>query len=147
MVEDKKLGGILMELQINSKVLLGLGLNVQNQLPESSSLQTPATRLMDHLDMCPEPAQLLLLVLEAVTELYTRFFTEGFTPFMEAINASIAELRQVEISLINGAKVGGLFAGVDEHGNPILRGETGGFSVVRANEVARFSEISNQNSG
>lgn len=141
MLGGKKAGGVLMELQFNRKLLLGLGLNVRNPLPEDPPPETPATRLADHLDPCPEPDTLLRAVLESIAGLHARFFLEGFTPYMEAINASIAEPQPVEIQLLRGSRVTGLYAGVDDSGNPVLRGDEGGFTVVPACEVARLKEL------
>ncbi|MFQ3577639.1 MAG: biotin--[acetyl-CoA-carboxylase] ligase [Verrucomicrobiia bacterium] len=143
LVGGEKLAGLLLELQPGEKLILGLGMNVANSLAFEQTPATPAVRLRDLLPATShlaEPADLLPLILDRLRGLHARFFLEGFAPFCNRINSQIIAPQPVVIELLDGREMSGLYSGIDESGNPVLRLAEGGCLVVRAGDILRFKE-------
>lgn len=79
-IENKKLGGILIELSSQAHkiewLIAGIGVNVNNEIPKET--RVPATSLARELGRSVSLEEFFDVALEAIVRDYERFLTEGF---------------------------------------------------------------------
>ena len=96
-VNNKKLGGILVELGSHGKqiewLIAGIGINVNNELPEGT--RVPATSLARELGRAIALEEFFDVALEALAREYERFLVEGF----EFVRNAWAELSVLPSSI------------------------------------------------
>ncbi len=141
LIGDRKLAGVLVELCLPNRMIVGIGINVRNDLSLlPADLETPATRLADHSIDVPETHTILTEILKSMARQWDCFANTGFTEAREALNERWQDGRLVELETEQGLLVG-RFVGVNEIGWPVLRFDDGGWRVVRGPDVRRLREI------
>jgi BirA family biotin operon repressor/biotin-[acetyl-CoA-carboxylase] ligase len=141
LIGDRKLAGLLVELLLPDRIIVGVGMNVGNDLALlPPDIETPATRLADHNITLPDTTIMLVEMLETMTRAWHQFARTGFTQAREALNERWHAGRFVELEM-EGGVCAGRFVGVNEQGWPVLRLEDGGWCVVRGPDVRRLREI------
>ncbi len=141
LVDDRKLAGLLVELLLPDRMIVGIGMNVSNNLALlPPNLETPATRLADQITELPDTNILLPELLQSMTGAWHRFAEAGFAEARETLNARWQTGQLVELDMETGV-CAGHFVGVDEQGWPVLRFDDGGWRVVRGPDVRRLREI------
>ncbi len=140
MIADRKAGGLLLEMKPKKKIIVGLGLNVRNTLEFAEAPATPATRLADHLEECPELPTLASNFALALTALHERIEREGFPGILREINFALTPPRHVRVVRLDGSSTEGELAGLDDDGSPLLRLPGGGYARIPAGDVLRLEE-------
>lgn len=148
MVEERKVGGILVEQGGPDTLLVGVGLNVNNQpWLVDPSLAHSAGRLADALEpgtSLPDHAQIADIVLQAVRRAYEVFAQVRLPGIVPRLAACWGEPREVNIEPAHGVTLPvsrGLFYGIDADGRLLLRPASGAPVTIPAHHVGRLREI------
>lgn len=144
LVGTRKVGGILVEQAGRDTLLVGVGLNVANRPWETDPLlRETAGSLAD----CGHPAahwprpQLVERLLAAVARAHAEFCRAGFAGLVPRLNEGWGGARPVVLELVGAREpVRGLFAGVHESGDLVLRDAGGAWVRVPEHHVARLRE-------
>lgn len=149
-INDRKLGGILAETAETDQGLacvLGIGINLTEQaLPPE--LRDRATSLTEENGKAPDPDQLLLVLLEHLSQGYAQLAEKDgpaatIRDWTAASSFAIGKL----VSVDTGAEVfAGTTCGLESDG--ALRVETSiGIRIVRAGDVQSLRSVADQGSG
>jgi len=134
----KKVAGILCELGAETDrvnyVILGLGVNVNNDLPEE--LLELATSLKKELGREIPRADLIQLLLSELESLYRRLMEEGFEPISQAWKKLSSTLGLPVMVSSLGQVLEGEAVDIDRDGALILRRFDGGLLRVVAGDVS-----------
>lgn len=121
LVGGRKICGILMEKFHSDRVVVGIGLNVNNDpAEEDASLAPIATSLARELPLAPPADELYEDLLIGLRVLHGRIAEEGFAPMASEINGHWGGTREVELTTATGP-VRGHFVGIDTRGDLIVR--------------------------
>jgi BirA family biotin operon repressor/biotin-[acetyl-CoA-carboxylase] ligase len=142
MLENRKLGGILLEQQGGERCIAGVGLNVNNNpASEDSSLRGIVISLHEIWPGCPPAETLLPYCLEGVAQGWSRLQTGGLAGLMPDLNLCWGGRREVEVHPSEGPILQGSFLGIDEEGALLLGLPDGGGRIFPAHQVTRMVEI------
>lgn len=121
LVGERKICGILMEKFQADRVVVGIGLNVNNNPAASdASLATTATSLARELPLAPAADELYEELLIGLRILHGRVAEEGFSSLSDDINRHWGGTREVELHL-SGKIVRGPFLGIDCRGDLLIQ--------------------------
>jgi BirA family biotin operon repressor/biotin-[acetyl-CoA-carboxylase] ligase len=142
MVGRRKLAGLLVERFHNDRVVLGIGMNVQNR-PEKldPALANIPTTLADHVSEVPKMNELIHALLSEITKLQKLIVAGDFGKICDDLNRSW-RCREVELSLrgkSNKERV--FFEGVNEKGDLLVRSENQQQMSYSAVEVELLREL------
>jgi BirA family biotin operon repressor/biotin-[acetyl-CoA-carboxylase] ligase len=131
--QGRKLGGILIEVRGDSlgpcAAVIGIGLNVRLPQEVKSRIDQPAADLADAGAETASRTEVLIAVLDALTQVLVEFDRDGFAPLRsEWMRHHAHQDRAVTLSAPDGSTLHGMARGVDEHACLLI--ETG--SGVRA---------------
>jgi BirA family transcriptional regulator, biotin operon repressor / biotin---[acetyl-CoA-carboxylase] ligase len=141
MVGDRKLAGLLVERFSDTTAVIGLGVNISNQPDQSApELAGQTVRLKDLLPHAPKADQLADAILVATRRMQEKMAANGFTAFVDEINAAWGSPRQVACELMDHTRQG-TFCGIDQEGNLLMQDESGVKSTLRAIEVRIMKEL------
>jgi BirA family biotin operon repressor/biotin-[acetyl-CoA-carboxylase] ligase len=125
LIHGRKICGILMEKFHTDRVVVGIGLNVNNDpAAAATSLAGIATSLAEELPLSPATDELYEDLLIGLRVLHGRIAEEGFAPLSSEINAHWGGTREVELTTASGP-VRGHFLGIDGRGDLIVQREGG----------------------
>jgi BirA family biotin operon repressor/biotin-[acetyl-CoA-carboxylase] ligase len=120
LVGPKKICGILMEKFAPDRVVVGLGLNVNNDPAAADpGLAAIATSLSAELPVVPPVEDIYRGLLVALRVLHGRVAEEGFAALAEDINRHWGGTREVELRLAD-AVIRGPFLGIDTRGDLLV---------------------------
>jgi len=125
LIGPKKICGILMEKFAADRVVVGIGLNVNNDpSAQDASLGAIATSLGTELPLAPPVEEIYEDLLVALRVLHARVAEEGFAQLVDEINAHWGGTREVEL-IKAGGPMRGDFLGIDPRGNLLVRSSEG----------------------
>jgi len=138
LIDDKKLGGILTELNAESDsvkfVVIGIGINVNNT---RSSLPAKATSLKEETNETVSRVELLKQILIEIERYYLIFQRDGFGPIIE-------KWRQLSSMLGSRIRVNykkehleGIALDVDMDGSLLVRKDSGLIEKVMAGDIVK----------
>lgn len=141
LIGDAKLAGILVERPAPDKAVIGIGINILNDIASrADQLQDPPARLCD-LFSFPLTVDGVLNDLARLLEIrFLTFADQGLLPLMPDLAKTWGHPRPVVIETCHGDREG-LFIGIDEGGHPRLRFESGEESSVDGAYITRMREI------
>ena len=141
LIDDRKLAGLLLDQFTPRLAVAGIGINVFNQ-PETSdsTLKNQTARLADVLSRPPELSELTAEVLRDLRRVVQELASLGFQSILTRVNALWGAPRKVELDL-DGSLRRGVFAGIDQYGNLLLRDESGVQAAYTARQVRHLQEI------
>ena len=119
LIGPKKICGILMEKFAPDRVVVGLGLNVNNDPAADPDLSAIATSLAGELPIAPPIDELYEQILIALRILHGRVAEDGFASLADEINHHWGSTRQIELH-VAGEVVRGPFLGIDSHGDLLV---------------------------
>lgn len=139
LIEEKKCAGILVEMTAEplrvSHVLIGIGINVNNQLipaelaEEATSLRLQAGRVCSRLE-------LLVAVLKRMEHYYNRFLEDGPEEIIERFETISSYARGRRVRVTEGANIAsGVTEGLTPEGILLVRREDGQLEKVLAGQV------------
>lgn len=131
LVAGAKLSGILLE-RIDDAIVVGFGVNLADHPVE---IARPAIN-MGMLGGVPDPARLLEALAESFARWVARWREEGLEPIREAWLAAAHPLgTPLSTHKACGARIEGIFDGLDESGALRLRLADGSSHVIHAGDV------------
>jgi BirA family biotin operon repressor/biotin-[acetyl-CoA-carboxylase] ligase len=141
LVNDRKLAGLLVDQFATDRLVIGIGINVNNQ-PEASAprLKNLTTRLAEWVRPTPLLAGITRMLLAELRVLLLDLSNDGFTGMLGRVNELWGRSRQVELALDSGL-VRGVFGGVDQRGCLLLQDEAGSVAVYGPSQVRHLQEI------
>lgn len=140
LVGPRKICGILMEKFHSDRMVVGMGLNVNNDpAEENPELSTIATSLAREAPSVPPMDEIFENILLALRVLHGRMAEEGFASLVDEINSLWGGPRRVELTTATGL-VKGAFLGIDSRGDLLLEAE-GHTERHSAPHVQRLQEI------
>lgn len=141
LIGRSKLAGILVEAPAADKAIIGIGVNISNQLDSvAANLHDPPISLAQLIKPVPEPVvflQQLAAVLAQKLEVYAR---EGLSGLADELQLAWQGEREVEIEMGQHSRRG-TFVGVDDAGNPVLRDVTTKIAAVSGAHITRLREL------
>lgn len=141
LVNNAKLAGILVERPATDKAVIGIGLNVLNDVASvAGQLNDPVTRIADLLTPAPDGNEVMEQLARCLEKRFRIFAEEGFAPLLPDLAKTWKEPRPVLIETCDGTREG-LFLGVNEGGHPLLRFPDGSESMVDGAYITRLKEI------
>ncbi|MFH1201676.1 MAG: biotin--[acetyl-CoA-carboxylase] ligase [Candidatus Omnitrophota bacterium] len=139
LVRHKKIGGILTELKaemdVVSFVVIGLGLNVNN---DKKTLPEGATSLREQKKEDVNRLELLQEILRALEENYLIFKEDGAGPILEkwrAYNLSLGKRVKV---VYQSKHLEGMAVDIDSDGGLLIRKDSGLIEKVMAGDIIHF---------
>jgi len=140
LVGPRKICGILMERFHPASMVVGIGLNVDNDpAAKNPELSAIATSLARELPSTPPMNEIFHDILITLRVLHGRIAEEGFGSLTDEINHLWGTPRKVGLTTATGS-VKGAFLGIDSRGDLLL--ETGGRTeLYSAPHVQRLHEI------
>jgi BirA family biotin operon repressor/biotin-[acetyl-CoA-carboxylase] ligase len=141
LVHDRKLAGLLVDQFAPDRLVIGIGINVNNQ-PEAfdPKLKNLTTRLAELVFSAPSLTEMTRMVLAELRRLMLELSTNGFSGMLGRVNGLWARPRRVELAL-DGGVVSGAFGGVDSRGCLLLQDEAGSVAVYEPSQVRHLQEI------
>ncbi len=131
LVAGAKLSGILLE-RIDDAIVLGFGVNLSDHPDE---IERPAIN-MGMLGGVPDPARFLEALASSFARWVGRWRDEGLAPIRERWLAAAHPLgTPLSTHMASGARIEGLFDGLDESGALKLRLADGTSRVIHAGDV------------
>jgi BirA family biotin operon repressor/biotin-[acetyl-CoA-carboxylase] ligase len=131
MVAGAKLSGILLE-RIGDAIVVGFGVNLADHPDE---IERPAIN-MGMLGGAPDPVRFLEVLAASFARWVGRWRGEGLEPVREAWLAAAHPLgTALSTHVAGGARVAGLFDGLDESGALRLRLADGSSQIIHAGDV------------
>jgi BirA family transcriptional regulator, biotin operon repressor / biotin---[acetyl-CoA-carboxylase] ligase len=138
----KKLAGLLIEQGSREALTVGIGMNVHNApWHRDCSLAETSARLADLLPAVPELETLAILVLDAIEIGHQAMLEGGLSSAVREFNAQGAPESPVEITLVSGETIGGLFAGLDRDANLRILVPRGQERLLPHHHIARLKEL------
>ena len=115
LVDGRKIAGILSECKLNSFALLGIGLNVNNSIPEE--LRGSATSMREILGRELEVEEVLNSLLTSLSYWYSLFKGGRHKEILDAVRSRSAVLGREVVILEDGREIlRGYAVGIDESG-------------------------------
>ncbi|MDR2463106.1 MAG: biotin--[acetyl-CoA-carboxylase] ligase [Verrucomicrobiales bacterium] len=137
MIRNLKVAGILLDRPVPEKIVIGIGVNLtQDPSLTMTELKGQAGRLQDFLPMLPDRDTLTMRILEKLAEIHAH----DFACFAPRLSACWGVPRMVEVE-VDRRLITGLFTGVDNQGNPILRLSAGERIPLSGPHIWKLREI------
>lgn len=141
LIGSSKLAGILVEKPSDAIACIGIGVNMMNPMGALDGKTTDSpTRLADHLAPCPSVTDFMLQLGDALAEAYGQFAAGGLAALMPDLGRAWKVHLPVAVET-DGATFQGIFAGITEHGSPILKLGNGTTRTIPAHTVNRLREL------
>lgn len=140
LIGKSKLAGILVERPAADKAVIGIGVNVSNDINSvADQLNDPATRLNDLLPAPITTKEVLEALASLLEKRFLLFSAEGFAPLLPDLRKTWKKPVPVVIETCDGEREG-LFTGVNEGGHPVLRLGDGTETFVNGAYITRLRE-------
>ncbi|WP_297072588.1 biotin--[acetyl-CoA-carboxylase] ligase [Thermococcus sp.] len=138
LVGGKKIAGILSECKLHHFALLGIGLNVNNDIPEE--LKETAVSMKDLLGRKVNLDEILQRVLRALSYWYSLFRSGRHYEILDAVRRRSAVIgRRVRILENGDVMLEGVALDIDESGALLVETEEGVQRVIYGDVSLRFS--------
>lgn len=123
-IQQKKLGGILVETTQGEAIRAVMGIGINVQLPPNPAINQPFIDLAEVMAEPPTITELGQAVAEALSDMADQFEREGFCSFFEEWNHHDHYKNQLITVTTPSGLVTGVNQGVDSTGALILHGST-----------------------
>lgn len=147
MVNQKKLGGILLEQSSPARCVVGVGINIFNDPaaddPELEGVTTCLKDCVGNADALPQKAEECIpSLLEGIANGWKKMHDAGLEGMTDLLNESWGGKKQVEIRPVDGAPVCGEMVGIDTGGAIVIALPDGGGRSFPAHWIERMVELS-----
>ena len=140
-IDGRKVAGILLDRPEAGKVVIGIGINLtQDPSLMMTELSGQSGRLQDFLPVVPDRDTLMLKILAELTAIQGRLGQHGFGSFAGRLAACWGQPLRVEVE-VGRELVKGVFLGVDNHGNPVLRAANDELVTISGAHVWKLKEV------
>ena len=118
LINNKKVGGILIEISKNNSIIIGIGLNLVSN-PKKERYSWPSDNILNCSRLLLSPSQLASEILKHLKIWLEKWYTEDFCKIKNEWKKNAAFLNQDLISLDN--KIIGRFVGIGNNGQMLLK--------------------------
>ena len=135
-----KLAGILVERPAENMAVIGIGINVFNDVSSiAGEIKDPPARLADLVRDCPSLHAVMASLGSHLNQVLSVFSHGGVPSLQEGLSRAWAGERPVSI-LTDDETVRGIFTGIDDQGNPVLSLPAGTVRTIPAHLINRLLE-------
>lgn len=135
-----KLAGILVERPAENMAVIGIGINVFNDVSSiAGEIKDPPARLADLVRDCPSLHAVMASLGSHLNQVLSVFSHGGVPALQEGLSRAWAGERPVSI-LTDDETVRGIFTGIDDQGNPVLSLPAGIVRTIPAHLINRLLE-------
>lgn len=140
LADKSKLAGILVERPAENMAVIGIGINVFNDVASmAGEIKDPAARLADLVRDCPSLHAVLVSLGSHLDQVLSTFSHGGIPALQQGLARAWAGQRPVSI-LTDEGTIRGIFTGIDDQGNPVLSLPAGAIRTIPAHLVNRLIE-------
>lgn len=140
LIGNAKLAGILVERPSGHMAVIGIGINVSNNMDELAGVvKDPPAALKQHLDPCPDVHAVLEQLARRLATRFRQFSTGGLAAIFLDLKSCWKEEKEVTI-MTDEADYIGIFTGIDKDGNPLIREKNTAQITIPAHLVNRLVE-------
>ncbi len=140
LLHQAKLAGILVERPRPDMAIVGIGLNISNDMGKlDGKVKEPPTRLADWISPCPSIDEVMEQVSTNLKAEWQGFINTGLSGLLPRLNSSWGGKRPVVVQT-DDRTLAGVFLGIDELGAPILEFSDGLVRTIPAHSVTRLTE-------
>jgi BirA family biotin operon repressor/biotin-[acetyl-CoA-carboxylase] ligase len=141
LIRNLKVAGILLDRPVKGKVIVGIGVNLtQDPSLIMGELKGQSGRLQDLLPVPPDRDALTAGILAKLSGIHADLRQHGFVFFADRIAACWGRPGKVEAE-IGKEFIAGVFHGVDERGNPVLKAANGELLTISGAHVWKLREL------
>ena len=135
-----KLAGILVERPAENMAVIGIGINVFNDVSSiAGEIKDPPARLADLVRDCPSLHAVMASLGSHLNQVLSVFSHGGVPALQEGLSRAWAGERPVSI-LTDDETVRGIFTGIDDQSNPVLSLPAGIVRTIPAHLINRLLE-------
>lgn len=140
LVGTSKLAGILVERPSEDMAVIGIGINIFNDMAGLAGLvkDTPA-RLKDLIPDCPSIRGVMASLARHLDQVFAPFSSGGIPALRDSLALAWGQPRPVTV-FMDDETVHGIFTGIDDQGNPVLSLPAGRLRTIQAHLVTRLTE-------
>lgn len=140
LVGKSKLAGILVERPFPEMAVLGIGINVFNDIDALiGQVKDTPTRIADLAASPPTLDQLACLLADCIDTRFSSFSTTGLPSLANDLCSAWKEFLPVTVST-DEEDISGIFTGISDDGSPILSLPDGTRRIITAHTVNRLVE-------
>lgn len=140
LADISKLAGILVERPAENMAVIGIGINVFNDVASmAGEVKDPPARLADLVQDCPTLHAVMDSLGNHLNQVLSTFSHGGIPALQKGLERAWAGQRPVSI-LTDDETIRGIFTGIDDQGNPVLSLPAGAIRTVPAHLVTRLVE-------
>lgn len=134
-----KLAGILVERPAAHMAVIGIGINIFNDVAGITGMvQDPPARLADLVSDCPSIHEVMASLGSHLNRVFTAFFQRRHSRYTGFPGRGMGGTAPVTIAT-DDEMIHGIFTGIDDQGNPVLSLPTGR-RTIPAHLVNRLTE-------
>lgn len=138
---DAKLAGILVERPATDKAVIGIGVNIMNDVASiADQLQDPPARLADLFSFSLTVNGVLDDLSRFLEKRFLMFSDQGLSPLLDDLAKTWGHPRPVVIETCHGNREG-IFLGIDGGGHPLLQFDDETVSSIDGAFITRMREI------
>ncbi|MEG0144141.1 MAG: biotin--[acetyl-CoA-carboxylase] ligase [Akkermansia sp.] len=140
LIGKSKLAGILVERPSQDMAIIGIGINITNDIASLSGKvkDTPA-RIADIISPCPSLRDIMYSLSKCIALRYDQFSTGGLAAIATDLEKAWLEWLSVTI-FTDDETIQGVFHGINDDGSPILTLPDGTRRIVTAHTINRLIE-------
>ena len=140
LIGKSKLAGILVERPSGHMAVIGMGINIFNDVASmAGEIKAPPARLADLVPDCPSVHEVMASLGSHLDQVLSTFSHGGIPALQQELARAWAGQRPVSI-LTDDETIQGIFTGIDDQGNPVLSLPAGAVRTVPAHLVNRLVE-------
>lgn len=140
LADKSKLAGILVERPAENMAVIGIGVNVFNDVASiAGEIKDPPARLADLVQDCPSLHDVMASLGRHLDQVFSTFAHGGIPALQEGLAQAWAGERPVSI-LTDDETIQGIFTGIDDQGNPVVSLPAGSLRTVPAHLINRLVE-------
>lgn len=141
LVGKSKLAGILVERPASDMAVVGIGINIFNDIAVlKGKVQDPPARLADLLVPCPDIDDIMERLAHALKDEWNVFSTTGLSGLLPRLNKAWGGRTAVSV-LTDDATIEGIFEGITDDGSPVLFLSDGSRKTIPAISITRLTEV------
>ena len=138
LIGKSKLAGILVERPSAHMAVIGMGINIFNDVASiAGEIKDPPARLADLVQDCPSLHDVMASLGRHLDQVFSTFAHGGIPTLQEGLAQAWAGERPVSI-LTDDETIRGIFTGIDDQGNPVVSLPTGSLRTVPAHLINRL---------
>lgn len=140
LVGNSKLAGILVERPSKDMAIIGIGVNIANDVDALYGItKDPAISIGKLLSPCPDISDILKVLSQKIESRFLSFTQGGLAAISEDLKQAWMIYKEVTIQTDAGDMTG-VFCGIDPSGNPAIKEKNGKITTISGHLINRLIE-------